>query len=313
MKNIYKNSIKNIKKAKKILNKNNIIALPTETVYGLAGNAYSDKSVKKIYTLKNRPRINPVIIHYYNLKFLKNDAYIDKEFLKLYKKFSPGPLTYILKKKENSRVSKYSNAKLKSIAVRFPSNKIIRNLLKDLKFPLAIPSANISTSLSPVKSSDVYDEFGNKLSFILDGGITKIGLESTVISLLKKIQILRPGSISSKEISKVLNRNIKYQSKINRIVSPGQLKRHYSPGIPIKLNCKTVDDKDAFIVFGKKYKSKKNIFNLSKKGDLKEAGKNLYRILRKIKNLGYKKIKVLRIPNNKIGVAINDRLKKASY
>tara|TARA_B100000700_G_scaffold308917_1_gene387235 strand:- start:1382 stop:2323 length:942 start_codon:yes stop_codon:yes gene_type:complete len=313
MKNIYKNSLQNLNKAKNILKKNNIIALPTETVYGLAGNAYSDRSVKKIYKLKNRPKKNPLIIHYYNLKFLKQDAHINKEFLKLYKKFSPGPLTYILKKKKNSKISKYANSKLKSIAVRFPKNKIIRNLLKDLKFPLAVPSANISMSLSPVKSNDVLEEFGKKLNFILDGGITKIGLESTVISLFDKIKVLRPGSISGKQISKVLKRKISYQMRTNKIISPGQLKRHYSPGIPIKLNCKKVDDKDAFIVFGKKYKSGKNIFNLSKKGDLKEAGKKLYKTLREIKNLGYKKIKVLKIPNNKIGIAINDRLKKASY
>ena len=178
---------------------------------------------------------------------------------------------------------------------------------------MAVPSANISTSLSPVKSSDVFEEFGNKLSFILDGGDAKIGLESTVISLFKKIQILRPGIISKKQISEVLNRNIEYQSRTNKIISPGQLKKHYSPGIPVKLNYKKVDDKDAFIVFGKKYKSGKNIFNLSKKGDLREAGKKLYITLRKIKKLGYKRIKVLKIPNNKIGVAINDRLKKASY
>ena len=313
MKNIYKNSIQNLNKAKKILNKNNIIGLPTETVYGLAGNAYSDTSVKKIYKLKKRPQVNPIIVHYYNLKFLQKDAYINREFLKLYKKFSPGPLTYILKRKKKSKISQYACAKLKTIAIRFPRNKSIRRLLKDLNFPLAVPSANISTSLSPVKSSDVVEEFGEKLDFILDGGNTKIGLESTVINLYGKIEILRPGSISRKEISKTLKKNINYRTKVNKINSPGQLKKHYSPGIPIKLNCKILDDKDAFIVFGKKYKTGKNIFNLSKKGDLREAGRNLYKTMRKIKNLGYKKIKVIKIPNDKIGIAINDRLRKASY
>ena len=120
MKNIYKNSYKNIKKAKKILNKNNIIAVPTETVYGLAGNAYSDSAVKRIYKIKNRPKKNPLIIHYYNIKNLRKDVFIDKKFLKLYKKFSPGPLTYILKKKENTEISSHANSNLNSIAVRFP-------------------------------------------------------------------------------------------------------------------------------------------------------------------------------------------------
>tara|TARA_Y100001970_G_scaffold25123_1_gene29998 strand:+ start:2636 stop:3577 length:942 start_codon:yes stop_codon:yes gene_type:complete len=313
MKNIYKNSQKNLNKAKKILQKNNIIAVPTETVYGLAGNAYSDKCIKKIYKLKNRPKINPLIIHYYNLKSLEKDAFVNKKFLKLYKKFSPGPITYILRKRDSSKISKFANAKLKSIAVRFPSNKIIRNLLKSLKFPLAIPSANMSSAVSPVSSIDVFEEFGKKINFILDGGVSSIGLESTVISLSGKPRILRPGAVDMKDISKVLKINVGLQKKTNKIISPGLLKKHYSPGIPIKLNCKRMDNKDAFIVIGKKYKNRRNIFNLSKRGNLKEAGKKLYKTLRKIKKLGYKKIKVIKIPNNKIGIAINDRLKKAAY
>ena len=123
MKNIYKNSFYNLNKAKKILEKNKIIAVPTETVYGLAGNAYSNKSVKRIYNLKKRPKKNPLIVHYYNLDLLKKDAKYDKNFLKLYKKFSPGPLTYVLKKRKSSKVSKFANAKLKTIAVDFLKTK----------------------------------------------------------------------------------------------------------------------------------------------------------------------------------------------
>lgn len=313
MKNIYKNSIQNLGKAKKILKKNNIIAIPTETVYGLAGNAYSNTSIKKIYKLKKRPKKNPLIIHYYNLNQLKRDAYIDKKFLKLYKKFSPGPLTYVLRKRSDSKISSLANANLKSIAIRFPKNTVIRNLLKQLKFPLAIPSANVSTNVSPIKATDVIDEFGKKINFILDGGRSKIGLESTVVSLYGKTKILRPGIISHKKIGKVLKKNISILKKTKKLRSPGLLKRHYSPGIPIKLNCKKADSKTAFIVFGKKYKKAKNIFNLSLNGSLKEAAKNLYKTLRKIKNLKYKKINVVKIPNYNIGIAINDRLKRASY
>ena len=313
MKNIYKNSTQNLNKAKKILIKNNVIAVPTETVYGLAGNAYSNSSVKKIYKIKKRPSKNPLIIHYYNLKSLKKDAFIKDEFLKLYKKFSPGPLTYILKKKKNSKISFFANSNLKTIAVRFPKNKIIRKLLKNLNFPLAIPSANLSSAVSPVSSEDVIDEFGSKIKFILDGGRSTIGLESTVINLCGKPKLLRPGAISNKEISKVLKTKVSIVAKPMKLVSPGLLKRHYSPGIPIKLNKKKSDNKAAFIVFGKKYKKGSNIFNLSKSGDMKEAARNLYKTLRKIKNLGFKKINVVKIPNNKIGIAINDGLRKAAY
>ena len=312
MKNIYKNSFYNLNKAKRILEKNKIIAVPTETVYGLAGNAYSNKSVKRIYNLKKRPKKNPLIIHYYNLDLLKKDAKYDKNFLKLYKKFSPGPLTYILKKRKNSKISKFANAKLKTIAVRFPKNKVIRSLLKKLSFPLAIPSANISTGVSPTEPLDVVDEFKNKVKFILNGGKSIIGLESTVINLSNKPRILRPGAISNIQIGKILKKKVSNIAGSKLIVSPGMLKRHYSPGIPMKLNSKKADYKAAFIVFGKKYKMKKNMFNLSKNSNLKEAAKNLYKVLRKIKKLKYKKINVVKIPNKNIGIAINDRLKKAS-
>tara|TARA_Y100001970_G_scaffold36476_1_gene45077 strand:- start:421 stop:1362 length:942 start_codon:yes stop_codon:yes gene_type:complete len=313
MKNIYKNSQENLNKAKKFLKNHNVIAVPTETVYGLAGNAYSDRSVKKIYKFKKRPKKNPLIIHYYNIKKLKKDAYIDNNFLKLYKKLSPGPLTYVLKKKKNSQISSIANANLDSIAVRFPKNTVIRNLLKQLSFPLAIPSANISSSVSPVRAQDVIDEFGKKISFILDGGRSKIGLESTVINLYGKVGLLRPGAVTQQKIRKILRMNIPTIKKKKKLLSPGLLKKHYSPGIPIKLNCKKSDDKAAFIVFGKKFKKGNNIFNLSPNGNLNEAAKNLYKTLRRIKFLKYKKINIVKIPNYSIGIAINDRLKRASY
>ncbi len=312
MKNIYKNTNENLNKAKRILQKNNIIAVPTETVYGLAGNAYSDISIKKVYKLKKRPKKNPLIIHYYNLKLLKNDAYLNKDFFKLYKKFSPGPITYILKKKTDSKISTFANSNLSTIAVRFPKHKVIRELLRSLKFPLAIPSANISSAISPVNSHDVLDEFSDKIKFILNGGPSKIGIESTVINLHGKIRLLRPGLIDRNQISKILHRKINFVKNIYKIRSPGQLGKHYSPGIPIQLNSKKTDDKAAFIVFGKKYKNIKNSFNLSERGNLNEAAKNLYKTFRKIKNLGYKKINIVKIPNIKIGIAINDRLKKAA-
>ena len=157
------------------------------------------------------------------------------------------------------------------------------------------------------------EEFGKKIDFILDGGMSKIGLESTVVSLFGKTKILRPGAISSKKIGKILKRKVTFLKKGRKILSPGMLKKHYSPGIPIKLNCKKADKKTAFIVFGKKYKRGKNVFNLSLNSNLNEAAKNLYKTLRKIKNLKYKKINVVKIPNYNIGIAINDRLKRASY
>ena len=310
--NIYKPNLVNLKKAKKNIENNNIIGLPTETVYGLAGNAYSNKSVKKIFILKNRPFYNPLIIHFKNLKNLRKDVLINESFLKLYNAFCPGPITFILKKNPKSEISFLATAKKKTVAVRFPKHKIARKLLGLLKVPLAAPSANISSKLSPTSSIDVVDEFKNKIKFILDGGRSKIGLESTIIDLTGNPKILRPGFVTPKKISKILKRKIKINKKIREIKSPGQLKSHNSPGIPMKIDTNISKKNDAVVGFGKKFKIKKNHFNLSKNGNLNEAANNLYKTLRKIKNIGFKSIIVNKIPNIGIGIAINDRLKKAS-
>ena len=310
--NIYRPNLRNLKKAKKFIENNNIIGLPTETVYGLAGNAYSNKSVKKIFSLKKRPLYNPLIIHFNNLKKLRKDALINDLFLKLYKNFCPGPITFILKKNPKSEVSSLATAKKNTIAVRFPKHKIARKLLSVLKVPLAAPSANISSKLSPTSPNDVIDEFKNKIKFVLDGGKSKIGLESTIIDLTANPKILRPGSITPEKINKILRSKIKINKKVKKIKAPGQLKSHYSPGIPLKISMKTPKKGEAVIGFGKKFKSKKNHFNLSKNGNLNQAANNLYRTLRKIKNNGFKSIIVNKIPNIGIGIAINDRLKRAS-
>ena len=316
MRNIYSNILKvnnkNLSKAINYLEKKELIGVPTETVYGLAGNAYSTKAVKKIYLLKNRPLKNPLIIHYFNLDQLRKDVELNADFYKLYKKFCPGPITFVLKKKKNSLLAAVATANLKTVAVRLPENKTIRRILRVLNFPLAIPSANKSTQISPVSAKDVASEFGNSLTFILNGGNCKIGLESTVVDLTSKAKILRPGLINPFDVSKVLNKKTKVHTGSKTIKAPGMLKRHYSPGIPIKLNQKKVKNNEAFIVFGKKYKKAKNIFNLSYNSDLNEAARNLYKILRLIKNKNYKLICVSSIPRRGIGLAINDRLSRAA-
>ena len=314
MKNIYSNIYsfngRILKKTVKYLNQDNIVGMPTETVYGLAGNAYSDKAIKKIYKLKKRPKKNPLIVHYYKIKDAEKDVQLTKYFYKLYKKFCPGPITFVLKKKMTSKISPFTTASLNTVAIRFPNHNVIKSILKLLDFPLAMPSANLSSALSPVSAFDVYEEFKNKLNIIINASKKKIGIESTVIDLSGKQKILRPGLISSKEIKKILKR--RFSKKGSIVKSPGMLKKHYSPGIPIFIGKKPKDDKCAYLVFGNKYKDKKNYFNLSKKGDLKEAASNLYKTMRKIKKEKYKKIFVSKIPNEGAGIAINDRLTRAS-
>ena len=314
MKNIYSNiysfNKEVLNKTVKYLEKDNIAGLPTETVYGLAGNAYSKKALKKIFKLKKRPKKNPLIVHYYKIKDAEKDVILNKDFFKLYKKFCPGPITFILKKDKKSKINKIATANLNTVAIRFPSHFVMRSILRKINFPLAMPSANISSGLSPISAYDVFEEFKKKLKFIINGGRSKIGIESTVIDLTGKPRLLRPGIISRNDIKKFVKTN--FSKKKSEIKSPGMLKKHYSPGIPIILGKKPSTSKDAYIVFGKKYKKLNNYFNLSKKADLKEAAANLYKIMRKIKNKGYKKIFVSDIPNIGAGFAINDRLKRAS-
>ena len=161
------NNLANIKKSVFFLNKNDCVAIPTETVYGLAANAYSSKAVKKIYALKKRPSNNPSIVHYSSLNQLKKDCELNKNFFILYKKFCPGPITFVLKLKKESRISKIAVNNKKTVAVRFPKNKITQKLLRLLKYPLAAPSANISSKISPISKEDVKEEFGNKIKNFL--------------------------------------------------------------------------------------------------------------------------------------------------
>ena len=307
-----KKDLSNIKKSKFFLNRNECIGIPTETVYGLAANAYSDLATSKIFKLKKRPKNNPLIVHYYSLVNLKKDCKINQNFIKLYKKFCPGPITFILKLKSKNKISKNVTNKKKTLAVRFPKHALTRKLLKELDFPLAAPSANISSKVSAVSKKDVEEEFGKKIKFILDGGSSKIGLESTIVNLDPKPAILRLGAIEVSKINKVLKNKAKYKSNYNKNIVPGQGKLHYSPGIKIRRNVKNPKKHEAFLLIKKRKISDKNFFYLTKNNNLNEAGKNLYKTLRMIKKLKYNSISVEKIPNKGIGQTINDRLIRAS-
>ena len=302
----------NIKKAKKYLDKNQCVAVPTETVYGLAANAYSNVSVKRIFKLKKRPANNPLIVHYSDINKLKNDCYINDDFIKLYRKLSPGPITFILKLKKISKISKFVTNKQNTLAVRFPKHPLFKRLLKSLEYPLAAPSANMSTRLSSVKASDVIEEFGSKIKYVLDGGKCQIGLESTIINLLKKPTILRFGGLDVSKIEKILKKRVLIKTNSKKKIAPGQFPLHYSPGIPLRTNAKKPKKNEAFVLVKKRKSTMKNYYYLSKNNNLQQSAKNLYSLLRKIKNDGYKMIAVEKIQNKGIGKTINDRLNKAS-
>ena len=309
------NSIQsNIKKAKKYLDKNHCVAVPTETVYGLAGNAYSDLSVKKIFKLKKRPKNNPLICHFKNIKEVKKNCKIKTLDEKLINLFWPGPLTLILEKKKTSSISPLVSNSMNFIGCRIPNNKTAKSLLNLLNFPIAAPSANIATKISSTHPLHLLKYFKKKV-FILDGGRSKLGLESTVIKTFNKhIKILRLGSISIEEIKSKLP-NVKIIISNNKsIISPGNQKKHYAPNLPIRINVKKINKNESLLNFGKN-NLKSNIceYNLSYSGNLKEASKNFFYYLHLLDNTKCSKIAVAPIPNYGLGKTINDKLKRASY
>ena len=305
-------NLANIKKATNLLNKRDCVAIPTETVYGIAGNAYSDNACKKIFKLKKRPKNNPLIVHYYDLKKLRDDCILNNDFYKLYKKFCPGPITFVLDLKKKSKISKVATNQRNTLAVRFPKHPVTRILLKKLKFPVAAPSANISSRVSAVTSNNVRDDFGKKIKYILEGGKSSIGIESTIVDLRKKPKILRLGGLEVKIIQKILKKKITMNINPSKISTPGQLKIHYSPGIPVRLNASKIKKNEAYLLIKRKKINKANYYFLSKKGDLREAAKNLYATLRVIRKNNYKSIAVCKIPKKGFGKIIHDRLMRAS-
>jgi len=302
-----------IKFAKLILQKGGLVIFPTETVYGIGGNANNPKAVKLIYDKKKRPKNNPIICHFSSIKKIHENFFLNDTDIKLAEKFWPGPLTLILKKKPDSKITSLVSNRSLWIGCRIPSNKIALKLLNSIDFPIAAPSANINTKTS-VTNIDDLDPSLKKNIFALDNGSSKLGLESTVIKTSKKdIKILRLGSLTEETIK---NKIRKYKIKIvNKTrLSPGNQRKHYSPKKTLRMNVKNIKLGEGLLNFGKNnLKSKIINLNLSKKSNLKEASKKFYRYLNLIDNSKCKKISVAPIPDKGLGKVINDRLKKASY
>ena len=305
---------KKIDLAKKSLENGELVIFPTETVYGLGGDATNVDAIKKIYKLKKRPLNNPLICHFKNIKEINKNCKIKKLDKELINCFWPGPLTLILEKKKNSLIKPILSNNLGFIGCRIPKNKIAINLLKSVNFPIAAPSANITTKISSTHQKHLIKNFKNKV-FILEGGSTKIGLESTVIKTFKNhIKILRLGCITIENIKKKLP-NIKISIVNNKsLISPGNQKKHYSPDLPIRINVTKIRSNESLLNFGKnKLKSKICEYNLSPTGNLKEASKNFFNFLYLLDNSKSTRIAVAPIPDCGLGKTINDKLKRASY
>ena len=291
------------------LNNLELVSLPTETVYGLAGLGTKIESAKKIYKLKERPLHKKLIFHCSDMKMVKKFFFLDQENEILAKRFWPGPLTLILKRK-SLQIPKSLTIN-NDCAVRIPKNDFTIEVIKKVGLPLIMPSANRFKKLSPINAKMVSDQFKDTNLLIIDGGKCKIGLESTLVRILKnKLEIIRPGKISLSQIKKVLPYINLFNNNKEKFF-PGTSKKHYSPNKQIYLNIKHPVDKSAYLNFGKKHK--KEFKNLSEKESLNEAAKNLYHfIFLADQNKDFKTISIAPIPNQDIGEAINDRLKRAA-
>ena len=304
---------KNIILAKKTLEKGDLVIFPTETVYGLGGDATNKEAIKKIYNLKKRPETNPIICHFRDIEQVNQNFKISKIDSLLINLFWPGALTLILQKKSSSLISPSVSNNSDLVGCRIPNHPIAIELLNNLKFPIAAPSANIATRISSTHYNHISENL-RKNSFILKSGSSPLGLESTVLQTFNdKIEILRLGSITIETIIKKIP-NIRIEIKnIDSTLSPGNQFKHYSPNHPIRLNVKEVRNYECLLNFGKNnLKSKIFAYNLSSKGDLSEASKNFFNFLFLLDNLDCKGIAIAPIPNYDLGRTINDRLMRAS-
>lgn len=310
-----------ISKAIELLNKEDVVAIPTETVYGLAGNIYSEKAIRKIFQVKQRPLFNPLIVHIPSIDQLEKIA---REFpvkaQKLAEAFWPGSLTLILPKRLN--IPEIVTGGKDTVGVRIPNHPVTLSLLKQLSFPLAAPSANPYNRISPTSSDHVKAYFENTLSMVLEGGECKNGIESTIIGFENNEAILyRLGGISVEDIEKIIGK-IQIRNKSDTTPNaPGMLAKHYAPKTKMFL----LDDLDKFIENNKSKKigilkfkenlntaSVEHIEILSKSGDLKEAASKLYSTLHKLDSLNLDLIVAERFPDVGLGKSINDRLGRAT-
>lgn len=308
-----------IAEAKEFLQQGETVGIPTETVYGLAANALNTDAVLKIFSVKNRPHFDPLIVHTHSIAEI--EKYVtdipDKAAL-LMKAFMPGPLTLLLKKKEI--IPDLVTSGLDTVAIRVPNHRLTLELLQQLSFPLAAPSANPFGYISPTSAYHVYDQLHGRIPYILDGGPTEVGLESTIVGFENNdIVVYRLGGLAVEDIEKVVGKVAVNANESSDPKSPGMLKSHYAP----KKNLQIIEvdslkipelENAGVIAFDKCIDGVdvKNQILLSIKGDLKEAAKNLFGAMRQLDAANVDVIYAVKFPETGLGKAINDRLKRAS-
>ena len=301
-----------LEQASGLLAAGHLVAVPTETVYGLAADALNDDAVAKIYKAKGRPSFNPLIAHVADLDMAQRFAEFDTMSLKLAEVFWPGPLTLVLPLKPNTGTAKAVTAGLDTIALRQPFGAMAE-LARKLDRPLAAPSANSSGKISPTRAHHVHDDLGNRVSLILENGPCRVGVESTIIRCDNDgAVLLRVGGITQEEIETVIGPVLK-KSNDEKIEAPGMMLAHYAPSVPLRMNAERRESTEAFLGFGPQQGDLIPDLNLSVEADLDEAAHNLFAMIKKLDDMKPSSIAVQSIPEHGLGIAINDRLRRAAH
>lgn len=303
-----------IRRAAQALARGELVAFPTETVYGLGANALDARAVAKVFAAKERPRFNPLIVHVPGLAEAEEYGLLNEVARRLAEAFWPGPLSLVLKRRTTSGIAELVSAGLDTIALRAPAHPVAQDLLAQARLPIAAPSANRSGRVSPTTAAHVEAELGDRPSVILDEGPCPLGIESTVVSVVDGApSLLRPGAVPREAIELVLGAPLVTAREGERGASPGQLATHYAPSTPLRLNVADVLPSEALLAFGPDVPHGALVtINLSVGGNLEEAAAKLFAALRELDQAGPETIAVMPIPAHGLGEAINDRLQRAA-
>lgn len=297
-----------IEEAAALIRDGQTVAVPTETVYGLAGRADSGDAVARIYAAKGRPSFNPLIVHVGEMAQAELLAVFDDTARQLAKAFWPGPLTLVLPVRATAPLASLTTAGLDTIALRMPAHRAMRDLLEAAGLPLAAPSANASGSISPTRAEHVARSLDGRIPFIIDDGPTSLGLESTIVAIVGgKVRLLRPGPITADDISRIAG-PVSVRDEAEAISAPGQMASHYAPSKPVRLNATEARAGEWLIGFG----PVAGDASLSRAGDLVEAAARLFDLLHEADMQDRPAIAIAPVPEDGLGLAINDRLKRAA-
>jgi L-threonylcarbamoyladenylate synthase len=307
--------------AARSLSEGQLVAFPTETVYGLGADATNSAAIARLYQAKGRPSFNPLIAHVRDLSAAMRIGRFEATAITLAKAFWPGPLTLVLPKANDCTVADLATAGLDTIAIRVPAHPVAREILRAFGGPVVAPSANLSGRVSPTTAAHVQSDLNGRIDLIVDGGAVAVGVESTIVGCFEAPMLLRPGGVPRGEIERVLGRALvrppdDADNDTSQPLAPGMLASHYAPHTPVRLNAEKIEAGEALLAFGPDpvpgIDSVTAVMNLSAHRDLSEAAANLFGYLRALDAKGARAIAVMPVPHHGLGEAINDRLRRAA-